>query len=584
MAGAAGGRGGGGRDGRVSGERARPRPQSPPAARRRGAMDAPPDRPALPPRGMAPEAFRAAAAAAASFISDYHARLDAAALPVRSQVAPGYLRPLLPAAAPEVGDPDFTRFLADVDACILPGVTHWQHPSFLAYYPANATYPAMLGELVAAGLGVIGFSWAGSPACTELEVVLLDWLAAALGLPAKVCGVCVWGGRRAGAPAAGARSPPSASQFLSPASPDAPPDAAGGGALQCTASDAVLVALLAARQRARERALGEAAAAPPDSDTPDATLDALYAFDARLVMYASDQAHACVAKAARAAGVHRVRLLRAAGAAGWALCPDALAAAMDADLAAGRVPFFVVATVGTTSVGASDPVDALAAAASSRGAWTHVDAAFAGVSFLAPELRRSDCGMGRGVDSFSTNLHKAGLTNFDAAPLWVSDSRSLRAALTLNPTYLRAPGNEHDLKDWQVPLGRRFRALKVWAVLRVFGVAGMREHVRRTAALGGVAADAIEKDATFELAAPRAFGLALLRLPAGAPEGALDAALEAVNASGAAFMVGTDVGGARAVRVAVGGCATRGAHVRAAVGALRDAVAAELGRGGGRPV
>lgn len=547
-------------------------------------MDAPPAASPLPPRGMAPAAFEAAAADVARFITSYYQRLDSGALPVVAQVSPGYLRPRLPAAAPEEGDPDFSKILADMEQHILPGTTHWQHPSFLAYYPANSSYPGILGEMLSAGLNVIGFSWVGSPACTELEVVALDWLASALGLPAKVPRGA--GGWRAAGEARGRdadRLP--LSQFLSPSSPAALPGALGGGVLQCTASDAVLVALLAARQRAREGALGAKAAAPPNETTPDATIDALYALDARLVAYTSDQAHSCVAKAARVAGVHRLRVLPTAAAAGWTLTPAALADAMDADAAAGLLPFFVVATVGTTSVGASDPVDALAAAAAARGAWTHVDAAFAGVSFLAPELRREDCRMEAGVDSFSTNFHKSGLINFDAAPLWVADATHLRSALTLTPVFLRAPGNEHDLKDWQVPLGRRFRALKVWAVLRVVGLEGLREHVRRTAALGALAAAEIEADPSFELAAPPAFGLALLRLKHGAPDAVLDAmldaALVAVNAGGEAFLVATDAGGRRAVRVAVGGCATRAAHVTAALTALRDAAAVEREKRGG---
>jgi glutamate/tyrosine decarboxylase-like PLP-dependent enzyme len=228
------------------------------------------------------------------------------------------------------------------------------------------------GELLSAGLNTIGFSWIGSPAATELEVILLDQLASALGLPPR---------------------------FLSPDAPPASPGRTGGGVIQCTASDAVLVALLAARARVREREGAGAGASP----------EAVYAVDARLVVYTSDQAHSCVVKAAMVAGVLRVRALPTTAGDGFALAPATLAAAVAADVDAGLLPTLVVATLGTTSTCAVDPVDELAAVAAAAGAWTHVDAAYAGVFMLAPSLRPAFAFAA--VDSFSTNMHKSGMVS-----------------------------------------------------------------------------------------------------------------------------------------------------------------------------
>lgn len=282
------------------------------------------------------EAFRETGKAMVDAIADYYGSLARGERPVKPVgVSPGYLRPLLPSAAPE--EPrSFSDVMADVNSAILPGVTHWQHPSFFAFFPANTSPPAMLGDMLSHALGVIGFSWAASPACTELETVVLDWLA----------GLCDVG-------------------------PKWRSDGTGGGVIQGTASEATLVALLAAKARAVARAKADAGA----SSSGGAPLDA-GALTGRFVVYASDQAHSSVQKAVMVAGLQPAQFvtLPASPASGYALDPAALAAAMDADVAAGRVPLLVVASSGTTSSGAFDPLADVAAVAARHGAWVHVDA------------------------------------------------------------------------------------------------------------------------------------------------------------------------------------------------------------------
>ena len=432
-----------------------------------------------------------------------------------------------------------------------------------------------------------------------------------------VC-VCVWGGGRDTGGEREKRRQPSPSsfpppfptqldqlatalalppKFLSPQAPPADPARRGGGVIQCTASDATLVALLAARARVRARELGGGGAAGGDDA---ASTSALYSLDARLVIYTSDQAHAAVAKAAAVAGVHRVRLLPTTRADAWALAPGVLQTAMAADASAGLLPTLVVATIGTTSTGAFDPVAELAAVAAAGGAWLHVDAAWAGVAALCPDLRAGDsvaCAQfTRGafarawaglasVDSISTNMHKWGLTNFDCSPLWLADASSARAAFSpatvASFAPLASPTASLDLKDLQVPLGRRFRALKLWCVLRVAGLSGLRAHIKTCIALADRAAAALAADTSrFRLAGPPSLSLVCFKLVEAAPAGALAGVVARVNASGAAFLVTTSVGGAPVGRIAVGCPDTRAVHVDGVVAALAAAVDEERRVGG----
>ena len=380
--------------------------------------------------GVDPERFRREARAVVDWIADYHAALPG--LRVAPAIEPGEVRSLLPPRAPERPE-SLATVLADLDRVIVPGLLHWQHPSFFGYFPASASGPSILGELLAAGLGVQGMLWATSPACTELETHVLDWLRDLLGLPDR----------------------------FSSTGP-------GGGVIQDSASSGVLVAMVAARERA----------------TAAATNAAGLAQDSRpLVAYAGADAHSSVEKAAGIAGIGRDWLRKIPADAAGRMDATALAVAVDADRAAGRRPFFVAATVGTTASGAIDPVPEIAAVAARHSAWLHVDAAWAGAAAICPEFRDPIVAGAGAADSWGFNPHKWLLVNFDCHALWVADRRPLVTALSMKPEYLRNRATESggviDFSDWQVPLGRRFRALKLWMTLRMLGAETLRDHVRR---------------------------------------------------------------------------------------------------------
>ena len=457
---------------------------------------------------MSPDEFRRAGRAVVDWVADYLERVER--LPVRSRAAPGEVRARLPQAPPQVGEP-FEAVLRDLDEIVLPGITHWQSPNFFAYFPSNASPSAILGELVSAGLGVQGMSWQTSPACTELETHLVDWFVGLLGLPQA---------------------------FLSSAS--------GGGVIQDTASSATLCALLAARERAGP--------------------------GAPLVAYASDQAHSSVEKAARIAGLGREGLRAVASDAQFAMRPDALAAALAADRAAGRRPFFLCASVGTTSSTAIDPVDALAPIAREHGLWLHVDAALAGSAAICPELRWTHAGVEH-ADSYCFNPHKWLLTNFDCDLFWVRERAALLAALSILPEYLRTKAGESgaviDYRDWQVPLGRRFRALKLWFVLRHYGVEGLRAHVRKHVALAAEFAGWVDADPDFERVAPAPLNLVCFRVRG--DDARNEALLERLNASGELYLTHTKLAGRTVLRMAIGGTWTERRHVEAAWFAIREA-------------
>lgn len=482
------------------------------------AAAAPPDAPSF---HMSPDAFRRWGHALVDWIADYQARVED--FPVQSRARPGDVRAALPPTAPEHGEP-FDAILADVERIILPGVTHWQSPRFFAYFPANASGPSILGELLSAGLGVQGMLWATSPACTELESHVLDWLVEMLGLPAR---------------------------FRS--------DGPGGGVIQDTASSAVLCALLAARERATGGRSGAAGG------------------DGRLVAYTSTQAHSSVEKAVRIAGLgsRNLRLIEVDEP--LRMRPDRLAEQIAADRASGRVPCFVAATVGTTSTGAVDPVEAIGRICRAEGLWLHVDAAMAGTAAICPEHRWIQAGLEH-ADSYCFNPHKWMFTNFDCDCFYVADRAALIGALSVLPEYLRNQASESgavvDYRDWHVPLGRRFRALKLWFVIRHYGVGGLQHHVRRHVALAEQLEGWIAADARFELAAPRALSLVCFRLRAG--DDANADLLARLNAGGALYLSHTRVDGRHTLRMCVAQTHTEASHVAAAWAAIRAEAAAVL--------
>ena len=460
---------------------------------------------------MTPEEFRRYGRQAVDWIADYYERIES--FPVLSRSEPGEIRAALPAAAPERGEP-FENVLRDLDDIVLPGITHWQHPSFFAFFPANASGPAILGDLLASGLGVQGMLWATSPAATELETHVLDWFATLLGLPER---------------------------FLS--------SGEGGGVIQHTASDAALVALLAALHR-----------------VSGGTTEHDGVGTGRYAVYTSAQTHSSVEKACRIAGLGSDALRKIdIDPATLAVNPTLLREAIEADVRRGIVPALVVASVGATGTGAIDPVRELGEIAREHGAWLHVDAAWAGVAAVAPELRWINDGVEL-ADSYSTNPHKWLLTNFDCDTFWVADRAALVGALSILPEYLRNAATESgaviDYRDWHVPLGRRFRALKLWAVIRWYGAEGLRDHVRNGVGMAQDFAGWVAEDDRFELLAPHELSLVTFRLRAG--NDATRALMDAANKSGRMYLTHTLVDGRVALRMAIGATLTESRHVRAA--------------------
>ncbi len=467
---------------------------------------------------MTSEQFREYGHRVVDWIADYQDRVEA--LPVLSRSAPGATRALLPARPPEHGE-GFDAVLADLDEIVIPGMTHWQHPSFFAFFPANSSGPAILGDLISSGMGAQGMLWATSPAATELETHVMDWLAELLGLPAR---------------------------FAS-AGP-------GGGVIQSTASDSVLVALLAALHRASDGATERGGVA---------------ADGGRYAVYTSGQTHSSVEKACRVAGLGSGALRIIDVDDSLAARPEHLRELLDADRAAGVTPALVVATVGTTGTGAIDPVGALADVAREFGAWLHVDAAWAGVAAVCPELRWILDGADR-ADSICTNPHKWLLTTFDCSAFWVADRTALVSALSILPEYLRNAATESgtviDYRDWQVPLGRRFRALKLWAVIRWYGAEGLRRHIRGHVELAQHFAGLVDADDRVETVLPHPLALVTFRLRAG--DDATRAAMERVNASGSAYLTHTVVDGRLVLRLAIGSLRTERRHVEDVFAALVD--------------
>lgn len=458
--------------------------------------------PTSPPPHMTPEEFREHGRAVIDWVADYWERIES--LPVASSVQPGDIRELLPQSAPEEPEP-FDDLLADLDRVVVPGVTHWQHPCWFAYFPANNSPPSVLADTVSAGLGLIGLLWAASPALTEVESHMLDWLVDLLDLPEH------W-----------------------------KTTASGGGVLQGSASDATHVALVAARHRAAERS-GQPAT--------------------QMVAYTSAQAHSSVEKGANVAGFGTVRLIDTDES--LAMRPDALASAIEADLAAGLVPAFVGSTIGTTGTTAVDPVQAIADVAIKHSLWHHVDAAYAGTAMICPEFRHHQDGVEL-VDSYVFNPHKWMMVNFDCSAFFVADKAALTDALSIDPPYLRNTqsdtGNVIDYRNWQVPLGRRFRALKLWWVLRSYGATGIRQMVRHHVTMAQEFAQRLREDDRFEIVAPHPFSLVCFRCRAAADgdaaaeaaDRATDAVAAAVNDSGVAYLTPSKLDGRSIIRVAVG--------------------------------
>jgi len=454
---------------------------------------------------VTPEEFRVAAHQLIDWIADYRATVTQR--PVRSEVAPGWVRDALGAPPPEAPEP-FEDVLQDLRDVVVPGVTQTQAPGYFAWFPSNASLESVLGDMAASGLGALGITWQSAPALTEMEEVVTDWLR-------ELCGLTdAW-----------------------------------HGAIHDTASTACLVALLAARERAT--AISE-------------DRGGLQAESAPLTVYASTQAHSSVAKGVLLAGFGRDNLrLVPVDSVTYAMDVTALRHMMADDVAAGRRPAAVVASLGTTGTTAFDDVMSITEVASAHGAWVHVDAAMAGSAMLLPECRTLFTGV-EGADSFGWNPHKWMGTILDCSLLYVRDVELLIRVFSTNPSYLRAAsdGEVTQYKDWGIPLGRRFRAMKLWFHLRLAGAEAIRARLRRDLANAQWLAQAADADGEWEVCAPVALQTVCLRHhPAGVTDpAALDRHqqewAERINATGRAFVTPAQVEGRWLVRVSVGAEAT----------------------------
>jgi aromatic-L-amino-acid/L-tryptophan decarboxylase len=472
---------------------------------------------------LEPDEFRRLGRQLVDWVAQYRTSLPS--LQVRPNVSPGSVRAQLPRELPEqpagaLGD-DLVALLNDV---VVPSSLHWQHPGFFGYFPANASLLSLLGDIASGGIGAQGMLWSSSPAGTELEQVLLDGLADALGL---------------------------GSEFTFAGG--------GGGSLQDSASSASLVVLLAALQRSN----------------PGWREHGVHGTE---TVYVTAETHSSLAKAVRVAGLGARALRIVPFAHGTlAMSADALAGMLAKDAAAGKTPVMVCPTVGTTGTGAVDPVRDIAVAAREHNAWVHVDAAWAGVAALCPEFRWLLDGVDL-ADSFCTDAHKWLYTAFDASFLWVRDARALPAALSITPEYLRNAATDSgevvDYRDWQLPLGRRMRALKIWSVLHGAGLQGLRESIRGHVAMAGSLASRIDDEPGFALATLPSLALVCLHLVDrdGHPDDdATRAAMEAVNAEGHSFLTHTSIDSHFAIRVAIGSPTTLPGHVDTLWESLRKA-------------
>ena len=459
---------------------------------------------------MNPEEFRAFGHRLIDWIADYRAGTGTRA--VMSTVEPGSIRAQLPKAPPEAPE-SMDAVLRDVENIVVPGLSHWQHPRFFGYFPSNGELSSVLGDYLSTGLGVLGLSWQSSPALTEVEEVATDWLRQMVGLSDRWSGV-----------------------------------------IQDTASTSTLVALISARERASGYSLVKGG---------------LQTVESPLVVYVSAHSHSSVDKAALLAGFGRdhVRVVATDGA--WAMRPDALAAAIRADVAAGRKPCAVVATTGTTATTAMDPVGALAEVAREHGLWLHVDAAMAGSAMILPECRHLWAGI-EGADSLVLNPHKWLGVAFDCSVYYVRDAEHLVRVMSTNPSYLRTAVDEKvkNLRDWGIPLGRRFRALKLWFLIREQGVSGLQTRLRRDLANAQWLRSAVESTPDWRVLAPVPLQTLCVRHePAGLDGEGLDrhtrAWADALNRSGAAYVTPATLDGRWMVRVSIGALLTEREHVEA---------------------
>ncbi|MDT7813666.1 MAG: aromatic-L-amino-acid/L-tryptophan decarboxylase [Acidobacteriaceae bacterium] len=465
---------------------------------------------------MTPEEFRTYGHQLIDWLADYRSTL--ADRPVMAQVQPREISAQLPATPPDQPEP-FSNMLADLDRLVMPGLSHWQHPRFFGYFPSNALPAGVLGDIASTGLGVLGLAWQSSPAITEVEDVVLDWVRQMTGL-----------------------------------------SNAWHGVIQDTASTSTLVALITARERITNYALSRGG---------------LQAETRPLAIYVSAQSHSSVDKAALLAGFGRENLRLVACDENHAMRADALDTLIQQDLAAGMLPCAVVATTGSTAVTAIDPVAAIAAVARCHGIWLHVDAAMAGSAMILPECRWMWEGIGA-ADSLVINAHKWLGAPFDCSLYYVRDPEHLVRVMSTNPSFLQSSvdGQVRNLRDWGIPLGRRFRALKLWFLIREQGVSGLQARLRRDLENARNLAAEVAATPDWQVVAPVTLQTVCIRHePAGLTGEALDAHTrawaEAVNRSGEAYLTPATLDGRWMVRISIGAHYTEAADVAAGWASIR---------------
>jgi len=466
---------------------------------------------------MTPDEFRRFGHQLVDWIADYRDGLSKR--PVMEPVEPGAIKAALPAIPPEQPEP-MQALIADLDRIVVPGLTHWQHQRFFGYFPANALLAGVLADLVSTGLGVIGLSWQSSPALTEIEERVTDWLRQMIGL-----------------------------------------SAAWSGVIQDTASTSSLIALISARERITAYGLARGG---------------LQAETQPLAIYVSSQSHSSVEKAALLAGFGRDNLRAVACDETFAMRPDALADMIEKDLAAGIKPCAIVATTGSTAVTAIDPLAPIAEIAGRHGIWLHVDAAMAGSAMILPECRWMWEGI-EGADSIIVNAHKWLGAPFDCSLYYVRDAEHLMRVMSTNPSFLQssADGRVKNLRDWGIPLGRRFRALKLWFVIREQGMEALRARLRRDMANAQWLASEVAAAPGWRVLAPVQLQTVCVRHePQGLDGEGLDTHTkswaEAVNRSGRAYLTPAVLDGRWMVRVSIGAVATEREHVAALWQVMRE--------------
>ena len=466
---------------------------------------------------MDAEEFRQAGYRIIDWIADYRTRVGD--LPVMARTAPGEVRAGLPAAPPQEPEP-FESVVGDLDRIVLPGLTHWQSPRFFGYFPGNAAPASVLGDYVSTGLGVLGISWQSSPAITEVEEVVMDWVRQMVGL-----------------------------------------SDAWSGVIQDTASTSTLVALLCARERASNFSLGRGG---------------LQAEPRPLVVYATEHAHSSVGKAALLAGFGADNLRLVSHDTEYAMDTVALRRAIEEDVAAGRIPCAVVPTTGATGTTALDPIRRVVDVARPHGVWVHVDAAMAGSAMILPECRWMWDGI-EGADSLVFNAHKWLGAVFDASMYYVRDVVHLMRVMSTNPSYLQsaADAGVKNLRDWGIPLGRRFRALKLWFLIREQGVAGLQARLRRDIENAQWLTAQVRSAAGWRLLAPVPIQTLCVRYePPGLAGEALDrytlAWTDRINQSGGAYLTPAILDGRWMVRVSIGALPTERADVEALWALMRQ--------------